>query len=286
MSPSPELQPLVELGFTELESEIYTWLVENSPATGYRTARGLGKPTANTYKALDSLSEKGAILAEDGPSRLYRAVTANELLESMDRRFRDQKERAATLLSGLKPSPDDELVYHLNTPGQVFERFRQMLDRCEEVALLDLFPEPAKQLKSDIEAAAKRGAVVAVKLYEPLDLEGAEIFVDPAGIETLSRWPGHWANGVIDGKEHLLSLLSADGHRVHQAVWSGNVYISWAYHSGLAFELLYPAVIQELRKSVSKVELESIFERLSHMRTLNAPGYRILMQRFGEETGK
>jgi len=286
MDPNSPLAPLVELGLTELESEIYAYLIENSPATGYRTARVLGKPTANTYKALASLSEKGAIQAEDGQKRLYRAVPADELLADMERRFKGLKEQAAASLSKLKPSPDDERVYHLHTPGQVFERFRQMLSRCEEVALLDLFPGPATELKSDIEAAVLRGRAVAVKLYEPCDIPGAEVVVDPAGVETLSRWPGRWANGVIDGREHLLSLLSADGQRVHQAVWSSNVYSSWAYHSGLAFELIHPAMIQELNKSDRTPEFKYLFDRWADLRKINAPGYRILMDRFGDDRGE
>ena len=36
------VEPFMALGFTEMEATVYAYLVENSPATGYRAAQGLG----------------------------------------------------------------------------------------------------------------------------------------------------------------------------------------------------------------------------------------------------
>ena len=54
-------QQLTEMGFTSLEAEIYLFLITTGSETGYAIAKGLNKATANVYKALDSLSAKGAI---------------------------------------------------------------------------------------------------------------------------------------------------------------------------------------------------------------------------------
>ncbi len=81
------IEALVSLGFTALESEIYTFLLQESPVTGYRVAQALGKPTANTYKAIESLALKGAVIVAEGAQRHCRAVPAQELLNRLDRRF-------------------------------------------------------------------------------------------------------------------------------------------------------------------------------------------------------
>ena len=62
---------LVSFGFTALESEIYVFLLSHSPATGYRVAQGINKPAANTYKALQTLQSKGAILVEESANRMW-----------------------------------------------------------------------------------------------------------------------------------------------------------------------------------------------------------------------
>ena len=84
---APHIDSLRELGLTGLEAEAYAWLLTASPATGYGVAKGLGKPTANTYKALESLREKGAVVTDDDETRSYRAVPPPELLAALERRF-------------------------------------------------------------------------------------------------------------------------------------------------------------------------------------------------------
>ncbi len=59
-------RPLQALGFTEIEALIYGYLVENSPATGYRISHAIGKQPPNTYKAIVTLENKGAIIVEVG----------------------------------------------------------------------------------------------------------------------------------------------------------------------------------------------------------------------------
>jgi sugar-specific transcriptional regulator TrmB len=74
------LQSLVSLGFTPLEAEVYVCLVQDSPATGYRVAQAVGRPVAGIYKTIESLANKGAVVLDDGESRLCRAVPPAELL--------------------------------------------------------------------------------------------------------------------------------------------------------------------------------------------------------------
>jgi sugar-specific transcriptional regulator TrmB len=274
-------QPLVDLGLTELEAEVYAYLIGNSPATGYGVAKGLGKPAANTYKALESLHEKGAVVVEDGRNRLWRALPVDEVLGGLEARFLNLKSKAAAELSSLTRAPDDERVYHLKTPDQVFEKFRRILKGAEEVALLDLFPLAVSELRQDIETVAARGVAVAIKIYEPCEIAGAEVVVDPSGRETLKRWPAVWANGVVDAREHLMALLSADGERVHQAIWSGSAYLSCVYHCGLAYEIAHAALVRRLgqgRTVPGSVDDLSVATR-AHAR--NAPGFRIVRQRIG-----
>src|SRR5215813_11412219 len=98
---------LVELGFTALEAEIYTWLAGETSATGYRIAQGIGKPVANTYKAIESLHNKGAILIEEDENRLCRAVPAGELLRALERGFASRRDHAARALANLaRPEGD------------------------------------------------------------------------------------------------------------------------------------------------------------------------------------
>ncbi len=277
------IQPLIDLGLTKLESEIYAYLLENSPATGYRVGKAIGRPTANTYKALQSLQHKGAVIVEDSTKRNCRAVPMDTFLEGLEKKFFHSKHEARKALAKLKPAPDDERLYHLHTPDQVFEHFRQMLHKCQQVALFDLFPLPLDQMKSDIESAASRGIRIAVKTYQSCTIRGAEVVTAFNREKTMERWSGQWANGVTDGKEHVLAFLSKEGTDVHQAVWSTNTYISWVYHSSLMHELLHDVLLNHIGNVKGNASLSDKYKRLESIKAEEAPGYRTLVEHFFEE---
>ena len=276
---APHIESLRELGLTGLEAEAYAWLLTASPATGYGVAKGLGKPTANTYKALESLREKGAVVTDDDETRSYRAVAPPELLAALERGFLERRQRAADALSRLGTPGTDERVYQLSTTEQVIQRARQMLLRARRIAILDLFPWTAERLAPDLEAAADRGIRVVVKCYAPLEIPGAKVILDAASDRVRERWPAQWANCVVDGSESLLALLSHDGAEVHQAIWSGSPFISWVYHSALIAELFYSDVSRGLEDGLSIDELEDAFTLHSELRSEDAPGYSELMER-------
>jgi sugar-specific transcriptional regulator TrmB len=280
------VQPLVSLGLTALEAEVYAFLVENSPATGYRVAKRIGKPTANTYRAIQSLEVKGWIVVEDSRRRLCRAVPVEEALNALQQGFFDLQAKATRELAKLRPAPGDEHLYHLTTPGQVFERLRRMLKGCKEIVLLDIFPGPLEQLAGDIVSTAARNIKVAIKAYGPCNLPGTEIVLDTRPERTRGRWPGEWANCVVDGKEHLLALLSPDGTRVLQAIWSANTYTSWIFHSSLMHEMLYSALGGSLEGPQAPVDLPDNYRRLCALKAKTVAGYRLLVERFGEKEAK
>lgn len=271
---------LVDLGFSKLEAEIYTALCRQSPLTGYGVAHAIGKPVANTYKAIEDLRNKGAVIVEDGPSRLCRAVPPAEFLAGLERSFHEKKESVAKALSEIAPPGNDMRIYQLETTEQVLERCRTMLQSCKEVALVDAFPEPVNALRADLERAAARGILVAAMVYAPVDIAGVEVIVRAQGRATQKRWPGQWINMVIDGAEHALAFLSADGKSILQAVWSGSPYISWVYHCAVSSEFILAAVRPLIESGAPAKDLRKTLQRYKRLAAIEAPGYRALLKQF------
>ena len=57
-------ESLKQLGLNNLEAEVYIHLLTNYPMTAYKVGKGINKPTANVYKAIESLSKKGAVIID------------------------------------------------------------------------------------------------------------------------------------------------------------------------------------------------------------------------------
>jgi predicted transcriptional regulator len=232
------VQPLVELGMSELEAEVYGALVGESPVTGYRVAQLVGKPVANVYKALRSLEGKGAVVVDPGGKRLSRAVPPRELLQQMDERFADRRRRAAQALADIPQAKDDDRVYQLSGATQVFGRARAMARRAKRIVLADAGGGPLARIASDLGRTAARGVEVAVRTEDPIEIDGVRVIAIPErGSARAEPWPSDWMVLVIDGREVLLALFAPDGRRLVQALWSGSPFLAWVFHSGLGAEL-------------------------------------------------
>ena len=262
---------LVSLGFTELESSAYLFLLRESPATGYRVAQGIGKPVANTYKAIDSLRDKGAVVVETTEGKLVRAVPAAELLRRIESDFDRRRRRAVDALTSIAATPDDDAVYRLAELEQVYERCRAMLRRAVHVVALDLFPAPFLALRADIERCVARGVMVAMQVYEPVALRGAEVVVNARAPHVLSRWSGQWINIARDSAEHLVALLDADGGAIEHATWTASPFLSHIAYSGLIGEITAAALMR-----ASPGDLRRVAKRMARYADVSSIGVRAL----------
>lgn len=309
MPTEESVRALTALGFTGLEAEIYVYLLGEPPSTGYRIAQALGRPVANVYKALESLQSKAAIIVDEGETRLSRAVPAKELLQRLERDFAARAGQARDTLESVKAAPADARVYQLRTVEQVFERCRSMIGRARSLVLADLFPGPLEALREDIEAAAARGVTTIVKVFEPAEVAGTKVVLNPRGDELMSRYPGQWAVLVVDGGELLIAVLDRERRVVHQAIWSESATLSWIVNTSLAAEIMFCELSTEVVNATDLGSLkeavrplvepggeaakrpagdgETGFSLNEYMKcySLSLPGFRTLLSQLGETAG-
>ncbi len=280
--PNP-VQALTDLGLTALEAEIYISLLNESPATGYRIAQTIGKPTGNTYKAIETLAKKGAIIVEEVPRRQCRAVPYEEFLSGLERTFRNRRIQAQECLASIPLATHDDKIYRLHSRDQVMERARAMLDRARVMAILDIFQSPLEELIPEIEKCAARGVAVTVKTYGAVEVNGAHMVMDFMADKIVARWPGQWVNVVIDATEHLLAFLSQDCVSVHQAVWSKSAYLSSTYHGGIHAEITLDEIGAVLERGGEVEDVRGVFSRFRRPEMLDSPGYQELIKAYGVE---
>jgi sugar-specific transcriptional regulator TrmB len=271
---------LTTLGFNELEAIAYTFLVENSPVTAYRVAQGVGKPVANTYKAVESLKEKGAVLVDETGNKLCRAVPPLELLQKMERRFRRQQSKASKILSRLRPVEGDDGIYSLSSVEDVFNTCASMLNRAEEVVLIDVFPQSLENLKELLLETAGRGVHVTAQTYGESTMPGIECVISSEASSTIKRWQGQWLCLVIDGAEYLFAYLDEDGKTVHQAIWSGSPFLAWIQYGNMAQALLASKLERMVKRGASQEELLEEIRAKQKWLKQDALGYRQLREKF------
>jgi len=266
---------LASLGFSEIEALVYCFLLQESPATGYRVSHAIGKPTANTYKAIAALSQRGALIVDDSASRLCRAVPYQELLERLQSDFDARRRSAEGELSKLRQASGDDRVYQLTSVEQVLERARAMLAAAKRACLLDLFPAAVSLLAGDLEATAKRGVSVVVRAYRSATVKGVTVIVARDGSRVLSVWPGEQLSIAVDGDQFMTALLSKDAKSVHQAIWSNSTFLSCLQYNALHVELVLTDMLTRSGAAASPLETLSLTR-------LKPPGFQKLNERYGE----
>lgn len=272
---------LKRLGFTELEAAAYAYLVANPPATAYKIARDIGKPVANTYKAVQSLFEKGAIMIDETENRLCRAVDPDSLLDNLKRSFLSDQEFAKDALARIAPSSEGEGVYALSNADQVFATFEKMCGEAQSVILVDAFPGVLEKIAPVLEQAAAGGVKIVMQVYEPADVNGVETIQMPDAGRMLERWKGHWLIAVADGAEYLQAFLNEDLSSLEIAHWSKNAFLSLPKHNFLANTLRQAALEKRIRNGDAPAAIEAEFERTRKWATMANRGYENLRERFG-----
>ncbi|MBL8216761.1 MAG: hypothetical protein JNK87_38935 [Bryobacterales bacterium] len=281
-APADILSQLSGLGFSTLEAEAYLHLLGAGPRTGYQVAKAIGRPTANTYKAVESLANRGAVMIEEGQHRLCRPVPPKEFLRRASREFQQQVESLETVLSRIEPAGDDDRVYKLETPGQVLERAEALIAEAESVIVLDAFPRALEALRPALEKRLRRkqGVDVFLEAYAPFELQGARVVVVRDGGVALAQWQGEQLNLVVDSRRHVMALFEPELRGVRQAVWSNSLYLSCLHHAGRLCEHTLILAQQALQDGMPEVAGRALAE---HRFFFRAPvrGQQELMDRFG-----
>ncbi len=250
------------LGLTELEAQVYVFLLQHSPATGYRIAKSIGRSFPSTYKALATLESKGAILVADGSSRLSRAVPPDEFMDQLETRFREKRRLAVQAIRQLPRSPHDTRIYQLTSVDQVYERSRRMLAEAEERVLVELFPKPLEALRSPTQQTAARGVDVTARVYQSETLAGVRVIRSPYGSDTLGSFKSDWLAIFIDGRQFLLASLAKAGDAVLNAVWSANPTVARTLYDHANSDFHHYAFRSSLYAQDSVDELRAEYERL------------------------
>jgi sugar-specific transcriptional regulator TrmB len=271
---------LAEVGFSGLEAEVYLALLREPCATGYRAAQMVGKPVANTYKALDSLRVKGAVVADEtSGTRTYAALSIHEYLDGMRRNLETKQELIEQELKDVAATPMHGGIFELTNVEQVYERCRRLLRDAKSIALLDIDARPLHELRSELTTAAKRGVKVLIKTYAPAEIPGCEILAPKKDV-THSFWNGDWLNVIIDWREYVQSFLKPNGTGVWEALWSRNPYLAVQVCNGCLNELILTRAALMMSADADPKAISQEVRRLSKRYLEDSPLADVIPERW------
>ncbi len=273
---------LIKLGFNRLEAEVYLTLTRESPLTGYRIAQILNKAAANTYKALESLEKKGALVAEETPTvKQYAAIPVSDYLDQLESGLRNDRKFLEESLRDINYSLSGDKIYMLQTLDQVLEKCSKMLENAWHSVIVDAFPPMLAKIAPMLEKAAGNGVNIIVNAYEPVEVKNCRVIVKSNAAKVLTLWSGDWMNIAVDGREYLITALEKDGTLQH-AIWSNSPYLSFFVFNGFRYEMLFSALSSKIPSEKKNEILNSAFADIN-IDIADLPGYKTMLSRLGKK---
>lgn len=260
---------LMELGFTQLESAIYIYLLRHGLSTGYSIAKGLNKPAANVYKALETLAAKGGLLSASGDKKTYNAVPWHELITKQRKKYDDHLLTLQHQFESMEAAEVDEQVYQMSNIEQVFESTCQLIENASRYLLGDMEPTALVFFAKHLENAAKRGVEVRIKAYEPIMLESCNITLREHGPDIHHKSADIAYSLSADGAEFVSAIMDKNFASVIQAFRSHSALMNMTVHT----QILYGLILTDLKKFLGNDDLTSAKNLLAsteHLHPLSA----------------
>ncbi|TMP38121.1 hypothetical protein CWB96_22535 [Pseudoalteromonas citrea] len=240
------------LGFTLLESDIYCYLLRHGLSTGYSIAKGINKPAANVYKALDTLSQKGGVVASQGASKSYNATHWKELLNSHQKQFEKGLDDLSDKLKLIEKQEADEQVYQVDNYAQVIDHTIDLIKSAKKVVLADIEPDAIPLFEPALVEAANRGVEVRIKAYEEVELVGVHVTLRRHGLDIYKKTTDVSFTICIDGNEFSTAMLAPNNLKVIQAFRSQSALMNSIVHN----YVLYGQVLTELKAQLKDNDFE------------------------------
>jgi hypothetical protein len=106
------------------------------------------------------------------------------------------------------------------------------------------------------------------------------------GADTIEAWGGEQLNLVVDGREHLLALLSPDLDAVVQAVWSQSLYLSSILHAGRLCEQTIHKLLAVRERTQLGPDARKLLEQHRFFIRGGVPGHQELRSRSSRRAPK
>ncbi|MBN1327166.1 MAG: hypothetical protein JW996_04385 [Candidatus Cloacimonetes bacterium] len=262
------LKMLREIGLSELEANIYIWLLENKRSTGYKIAGQIGKPVANTYKALKSLQRKGAVISDDSSGTIYfDTIPAEEFLNKLESEFRHKRENIIAEVNNLEIKQEPTGIYELHSKELVFEKVKSMINTTRKQLLIDGFPAPMKVLKDLLTKEFTSTKSIYIKNYDGDLIDNVHQIQASIPDLTYTELNGQWLIVLRDTVESLIAFFNKDGSELIHAVWTQDPFISFVLYNGSAYEFNFTEVCEQVYSNdKNKIEnIKAIIERYKNM---------------------
>jgi sugar-specific transcriptional regulator TrmB len=213
-------QKVQDLGFTSYEAMAYVSLLENNPVTRYELSNNSGVPRSAIYNVITKLEKIGAVNAYSSEPEKYVPLPPDQLLEYLERQFRNKIETAREHLKDFESKIIPDHLWNIVGYDNLILKIKELIEKAESSLYISAWKTEFKLFKSEIEEAISRGVEVILYSFTDLSFDGAMSFCYNLAEKDLEKIWGHKIIVISDKDELVMGEAARDEHK--KTVWTKN----------------------------------------------------------------
>ena len=263
------IQIMKKYHFSEMETLVYTTLLEQDKLTGYEISKQSGVPRSKVYNILEKLLKKNLVIVNKSEPKLYRAVSSSEFIERLEREVNQDMLVLDKQLGSIKEVEEEELLWKIEGYSHVLEKVEHVIKHSKKSLLVQIWKQDmTNELLLLLQTAEKQLDECVVILFDQehkYDLPLTHYYKHGFEEDKLSDFGSRWINVVSDETEVVFGTLSDDGG-LTDVTWTKNkamVSLSKEYVKHDAYTLkIIEELPQELRNKYGQEfkQVRSIFK--------------------------
>lgn len=248
------IQVMKKYDFSEMETLVYTTLLEQDMLTGYEISKQSGVPRSKVYNILEKLLKKNLIIVNKSEPKLYRAISSEEFIERLEKNVKSDLVFLDKHLGQIREQEEEELLWKLEGYTNVMDKVEHLVKHSKKSLLIQIWRQDiSEELLTTLQAAEKRMENFVLILFsESHDYELAleNYYIHGFEHEKLTDFGSRWVNIVADEGEVVFGTLSED-NKITDVTWTKNnamVSLAKEYVKHDAYTL---KIIEELPEELS-----------------------------------
>lgn len=226
------IQIMNKYGFSEMETKVYTTLLEKGTLTGYEVSKQSGVARSKVYNILEKLVQKNLIVINKSEPKLYHAISSNEFLARLEKNVQEDLAFLTSNLGLIKEEAEEEMLWKLDNYQHMTEKASYVIKKAQHSLLIQLWQEDLnEEFIALLQAAEKRLEQFVVILFSKkhdyqLPLE--KYYIHGFESEKLADFGSRWINIVADETEVVFGTIDENNRQVDITWTKNNAMVSLA----------------------------------------------------------
>ncbi|MFW8054338.1 TrmB family transcriptional regulator [Vagococcus fluvialis] len=219
------IQIMKKYDFSEMETLVYTTLLEKGVMTGYEVSKQSGVARSKVYNVLEKLIKKNLVVVNKSEPKLYYAISSEEFLERLEKNVSHDLEVLENHLGTIKTKEEEELLWKLDDFDSALDKTTHLINHAKDSLLIQIWEDELAPKMIDIlqkaEKRVERFVLVLFSNEHRYDIPLKKYYIHGFEEEKLKDFGSKWINVVADEKEVVFGTLDKQNHII-DVTWTKN----------------------------------------------------------------